>query len=306
MGQSEGSESLLKAIEEASGALGGLPVSQEAMRFEREADGLRATIESWRETPPRPVTRSAVAQRVHRLHSEATKYARHDAAPESVADQPTSEGQRKPGDATGNERRTMPAPFSMEVFAWDMTAPGSEQRPPSEAPAPGQSTEGEAFAIDVDLDDALVGLDGAAEHALGTLLEDSAPPVITRREIEDPGAYMMELYGAGEYEAAIDMADVVLTETPSNLLVRECRDRCRDALAKVYAERVGPLERIPVLVTLSALSNSLAVDPRAGLLLSFIDGTSNLETILDDCSVPRLDALRLLHELAQRGVIGFK
>jgi hypothetical protein len=85
MSQSERSASLLKVIEETLGALGSLPASEEAMRFEREADGLRATIESWRETPPRPVTRQAITQRVHRLHSEATKHARREAAPQHVS-----------------------------------------------------------------------------------------------------------------------------------------------------------------------------------------------------------------------------
>src|SRR5260370_31287664 len=102
------------------------------------------------------------------------------------------------------------------------------------------------------------------------------------------------------------MPDLVLTATSSNWLVRECQDTCRNALAKAYAEKLGPLDRIPVVVTLSAPGNSRSFDHRTGFLLSFIDGTSNLETILDDCSVPRLDALRLLHELVQRGVIGFK
>jgi hypothetical protein len=48
----------------------------------------------------------------------------------------------------------------------------------------------------------------------------------------------------------------------------------------------------------------VAIDHRAGFLLSLVDGSSTLEAILDVCGMPRLDALRILHELVQRGAVG--
>jgi hypothetical protein len=51
---------------------------------------------------------------------------------------------------------------------------------------------------------------------------------------------------------------------------------------------------------------TLAIDSRTGFLLSLIDGASTFEAILDVCGMPRLDALRILDDLVQRGAIAFE
>ena len=50
----------------------------------------------------------------------------------------------------------------------------------------------------------------------------------------------------------------------------------------------------------------LSIDHRAGFVLSLIDGSSTLEMILDVCGMPRLDAMRILHELVQQKVVALK
>jgi hypothetical protein len=49
-----------------------------------------------------------------------------------------------------------------------------------------------------------------------------------------------------------------------------------------------------------------AVDNRTGALLPLIDGSSTLEAIVDACGMPRLDALRALHDLVQRAIVAFE
>jgi hypothetical protein len=115
----------------------------------------------------------------------------------------------------------------------------------------------------------------------------------------------LDRYLAGDYAGALDIADVVLTETPGNLLVRECRDRSRDALAKVYAEKVGPLGRVPVVIAESAVVQCASIDHRAAFLLSLVDGTSTLQAILDACAMPRLEALRIVQQMVLRKIVGF-
>lgn len=67
--------------------------------------------------------------------------------------------------------------------------------------------------------------------------------------------------------------------------------------------RLGPLTSVPVLVgTMSKLN----LDHRAGFLLSFIDGRSTLEDILDACGLPRIEALRTLDDLLQRRAIAMR
>jgi hypothetical protein len=144
------------------------------------------------------------------------------------------------------------------------------------------------------------------EWAVLGIPEDPDAPVISQYEIEDPSAYVLERYRARDYVGALDMADIVLTETPGNLLVRGCRDGCRVALAKVYVEKLGPLDRAPIVITDNAKAQCAPIDHRAGFLLSLVDGTSSLETIIEACGMPRLDALRIVQEMVQRRIVGFK
>jgi hypothetical protein len=47
----------------------------------------------------------------------------------------------------------------------------------------------------------------------------------------------------------------------------------------------------------------LALDHRAGFLLSFIDGSMSVDEVLDVSSMPELDALRIMFELQEQGAI---
>jgi hypothetical protein len=47
----------------------------------------------------------------------------------------------------------------------------------------------------------------------------------------------------------------------------------------------------------------LGLDHRSGFLLSRIDGLSTVDELLDVCGMPRLEALKTLSELLERGAI---
>jgi hypothetical protein len=117
---------------------------------------------------------------------------------------------------------------------------------------------------------------------------------------------MGECFSWGDYAGALTMADLILVGQPDNALAREIRAKCRTTLEDVYAFRLGPLDRIPVVVALSKRTGNRAIDNRTGFLLSLIDGSSTLESILIACALPRLDALRILDDLVQRGVVAFE
>lgn len=66
---------------------------------------------------------------------------------------------------------------------------------------------------------------------------------------------------------------------------------------------LGAPDAVPrVLVSVAELQK-LNLDPRAGFILTFIDGTTTLETIYDSCGLSESDAKILLAELVLRGVI---
>jgi hypothetical protein len=86
----------------------------------------------------------------------------------------------------------------------------------------------------------------------------------------------------------------------------ECAEECRTTLQQMYTARIGPMDRVPVVMVPREQLRWLSIDHRAGFLLSHIDGVSSLEMILDVSGMPTLDALKILCELAQQRVISFR
>jgi hypothetical protein len=48
------------------------------------------------------------------------------------------------------------------------------------------------------------------------------------------------------------------------------------------------------------------LDHREGFVLSLIDGTSSIDTILDACPLSTHKTLRILHGLCERGILGLR
>jgi len=131
----------------------------------------------------------------------------------------------------------------------------------------------------------------------------SAGPEITERTIEDPIAEMRERFSLGDYTGALEMAELLLTEDPADAEAEACAENCRAVLEGMYAARLGPLDRVPSVAVQRTQLRWLSIDHRAGFVLSLIDGSSTLEMILDVCGMPKLDAMRILHELVQQRIV---
>jgi hypothetical protein len=137
-------------------------------------------------------------------------------------------------------------------------------------------------------------------------VDSSAPPSKTHDTLNLPIAEMRERFSLRDYEGALAPADRILNAQPDHALAREFRANCCAALEDVYAFRLGPMVRIPVVVKLPAPTDSPPVDHRTGFLMTFIDGSATLEAIVDRCGMPKSDALRILDELMKRGFIVFE
>ncbi len=72
----------------------------------------------------------------------------------------------------------------------------------------------------------------------------------------------------------------------------------------IYSRRVT-LDLVPRMVLSRRQLLAQRLDHRAGFILSLIDGACTVETILDMCAMRRLEALRILRELAVKGVVEF-
>ena len=144
------------------------------------------------------------------------------------------------------------------------------------------------------------------EAAVLGAIGSSAGPEITERTIEDPAAEMRERFSLGDYTGALEMSELILAEEAGNLEAAECGENCRSVLEQMYAARLGPLDRIPMVVVPRTQMRWLSMDHRAGFILSLIDGSSSVDLILDVCGMPKLDALRILHELVQQKIVAFR
>jgi hypothetical protein len=142
--------------------------------------------------------------------------------------------------------------------------------------------------------------------ALASIGGESSQPEITERTIEDPAAEMRERFSLGDYTGALEMSEIILADEPDHAAAIECGANCRTVLENMYAARLGPLDRVPMVVVPRAQMRWLSMDHRAGFVLSLIDGSSSIEMILDVSGMPKLDALRILHELVQQKIVSFR
>jgi hypothetical protein len=76
-----------------------------------------------------------------------------------------------------------------------------------------------------------------------------------------------------------------------------------EQLERSCLDTLGPLARIPRVAVSGAELGKLSLDHRAGFVLTFVDGMSSLDDILDASGLPRLEALRLLRDLVRAGVV---
>jgi hypothetical protein len=127
----------------------------------------------------------------------------------------------------------------------------------------------------------------------------SARPDDPARRLKD----MRDRFSLGDFSGALEIADAVLAADPVNADALACAEECRAKLIQMYTARIGPLDKVPVVLVAAEQLRWLSIDHRAGFLLSHVDGVSNLEMILDVSGMPLFDALKILCELVQQKVI---
>ena len=176
---------------------------------------------------------------------------------------------------------TLPPPFDLENFAREKQGHPDERVAPSDRP-----TE-----------------PAPDDPASSTRLRARSVIPESGSEIERTRSELAEKFFAADYPAALALAEHLASLDPADGSARDFAEECRRMLERAYAARLGSLDRVPVLaVTLQELLNR-PLDPQAGFLLSRIDGVSTLESLLDVCAMPRLDALRLVMQLVEEEVL---
>jgi hypothetical protein len=119
----------------------------------------------------------------------------------------------------------------------------------------------------------------------------------------DPFDDVRELYDAGDFRSALVMAEALLETEPSNAEAIACAASCRETLSQKYLSRLGGLAKTLRVAMPPDEIRWLSLDHKAGFLLSCIDGTSTIEEVLDVACMQEFEAIRILHDFRELGVI---
>lgn len=108
---------------------------------------------------------------------------------------------------------------------------------------------------------------------------------------------------AHDYGGAGLLAEVLLADEPDNAEAQRYLAACRTTLENIYLIHLGSDGGVPRLAVSPEQLRRSNPDRWAAFILSHVDGQSTIEEITDIAGMPRLDALRVLYELLQQGLI---
>jgi len=129
--------------------------------------------------------------------------------------------------------------------------------------------------------------------------QPSLTPPSTRRE-------MIDRFELGDFTGALSLAETLLEIDRGDAEARRIAETSRTRLRAIYVGRLGALDQVPVMMIPHAELRWLALDHRAGFVLSLVDGTSSIEEIIDVSTMPQLEVLRTLYNLLSQNVISLR
>ena len=140
--------------------------------------------------------------------------------------------------------------------------------------------------------------------------EDTPPPAI---EIEDLPESVTEMVWSAERklesdpEAALQIVQAALQQQPNNPEAQALLPTAEEKFVKhVYASGGLTPRSVPQLRISPAELPNLEIDPQEGFMLSRINGSWDIQSILSICPFREADCLRMIKKLRERGVIGFE
>jgi hypothetical protein len=112
-----------------------------------------------------------------------------------------------------------------------------------------------------------------------------------------------EKFSLNDFSSTYELAGQVLAKEPSNSQALQLREKSEKSLLSMLESKLGALTHVPqVKVNLSEVM-WLNLDPRAGFLLSQIDGVVSYEEMFSLSGMSRLETARILVQLKEAGVI---
>lgn len=145
-------------------------------------------------------------------------------------------------------------------------------------------------------------------RVVGELAEESPAPIA---EVEDLPESVTEMVWAAERkleddpEAALEIIQMALQQQPKNPEAQSLLPAAEEKyIKKVYeTSALSPRSVLQLQVSPSDLT-SKEIDPQEGFVLSRINGSWDVQSILSICPFREADCLRMIKRLMERGIIG--
>jgi hypothetical protein len=182
------------------------------------------------------------------------------------------------------ETPTLRPPFDLQDFARDTTGPLEGREAASERPTDPGPEEDPTESI--------------------TRLRTHPPLALTELGVPDLRAGFADEFLEGNYSLALPLAEELVSRRPDDISARDFLEECRRMMEKEYLERIGgSVGSVPLLAISIQELQRHALDHRAGFVVSRVDGESSIEALLDVGAMPRLEALRIIAQLVEAGVL---
>jgi hypothetical protein len=150
--------------------------------------------------------------------------------------------------------------------------------------------------------------EGVARVA-GELPEESLPKLA---QVEDLPESVTEMIWSAQRkldsdpEGALLVVQKALQQQPNNPEAQALLADAEEKFVKhVYANDLSP-QAVPQLLVASSDLQLQQIDPQEGFVLSRINGSWDIQSILSICPFREADCLRMIRDLLKRGIIGLK
>lgn len=154
-----------------------------------------------------------------------------------------------------------------------------------------------------------VGNEKVTPTVLNALSRTATPLDLALAQARDRGKLLVrqcnEALAAGQAEAAAAAAEEALEESEKAPApgISEVIEPARAALERAFVAHLGRPGSVPIMAVDDATVNTSNFDHRTGFLLSCIDGTLPIETLIDISGMGRFEAVRTLSRLLRRRII---
>lgn len=171
-------------------------------------------------------------------------------------------------------------------------SPPPRKSPPPESPGVGEEDRDERPTIVPEFDPEAFARDSEIKQRAALVVGGEATIDQARR-----------LHLDGQHEDALFLLTRLLEISPLHAEANKLSNECRQALEQDCLSAVGSKSSILVVAVSPEELKRFTLDNVSGFLLSLMDATTDVETILDISGLPRLLALRHLRHLLERGIV---